>query len=462
MTKQAQERCNAPSVQEILDLEKREVPAILRERAFEDLGSDDIPVEHFTSRAFHDLEMERMWNKVWQMACREEDIPEVGDHIVYEIGDTSLIVVRTESETIRAFHNVCLHRGRLLRNCGGNVRQFRCPFHAFTWDLHGRLKDIPCRWDFAHIKDEEFSLPEARVGTWAGFVMVNLDPNGISLEKYLDFVPEHFKRWSYDERYKSAHVGKIVPANWKVCIEAFLESYHVIATHPQIMPSTADANSQYDIFPGSPHVNRMITAMGVPSPHLGENYPDEKTFESMLTEYASSGGSRVSMKLPQGQTTREFMAQMLRNIVGMSTGRNLSDATDGEMLDAIQYFVFPNFVPWGGFFQTIVYRFRPNGNDPDSCLMEVMLLSLTPRNKKAPPPAKYRFLEPLEPWTDAKELGLLGAVFEQDMANLPYVQKGLKAARKPGITLGNYQESRIRHLHHTLASYLRGKSGEEK
>lgn len=451
-------RCDAPSTQDILKRDGEKVPEILRYAEFEYLGSKDIPREQYISREFHNLEMARMWSKVWQMACRADDIPEVGDHLIYEIGDYSILIVRSTPEKIQAFHNVCLHRGRILRECGGHAKQFRCPFHAFSWNLDGTLRDVPCKWDFPHVEEKEFSLPEVQVGRWGGFVFINLDKDAMPLENYLEVIPEHFKRWQYEDRYKAAFVGKVVPANWKVCMEAFLESFHVIATHPQIMPSTADANSQYDIFAGKPHVNRMITPMGVPSPHLGENYPEEKIFEQMIKEYSGPGGAKLNAKLPSGQTTRRYLGQMLRNIVSMSTGRDLSNATDGEMLDAIQYFVFPNFVPWGGFFQNIVYRFRPNGNDPHSCLMEVMLLALAPKGKK-PADAKYHFLKDGEPWTEAKELGLLGAVFEQDMSNLPYVQKGLKAMHKPGITLGNYQESRIRHFHHTLDRYLYGQNG---
>lgn len=235
-----------------------------------------------------------------------------------------------------------------------------------------------------------------------------------------------------------------------------MESYHVIATHPQILPSTADANTQYDVYPDKPHFNRMITAMGVASPHLGgDSYPDSKILDSMLAEYAGQMGGNFTLKLPPGQTTRSFMAQMLRGMIGGSSGWDLKQATDSEMLDAIQYFVFPNLFPWGGFFNNIVYRFRPNGHDPDSCLMEVMLLAPVRTGGDRPPPAAYRLLAPEEAWASAKELGVLGPVFDQDMSNIPFVQKGLKAAVKPGVTLGNYQESRIRHLHRTLDSYLK-------
>src|SRR5206468_4105093 len=89
---------------------------------------------------FHRLEVERVWRRVWQMACREEQIADVGDSIVYEIAGASLIVMRTTPDQIRAFHNSCLHRGTQLRTKPGRVTALRCPFHGFTWNIDGTLR----------------------------------------------------------------------------------------------------------------------------------------------------------------------------------------------------------------------------------------------------------------------------------------------------------------------------------
>ena len=442
-----------PSVQDLLDAERHPVPTALRETSFRSLGSADLPRERYFSRAFHDLEMARMWSRVWQMACREEEIPEVGDHVIYEIGDTSLLVLRSAPGEIRAFHNACLHRGRLLRTESGHVTQLRCPFHGFTWRLDGSLQFVPCRWDFPHVRDEAFRLPEAGVGTWGGFVFVNPDPDAAALAEFLGPLPRHFERWRLEDRVKAVHVGKVVAMNWKVGVEAFLESLHVLATHPQILSSMGDVNSQYDVDPDL-HVNRMITPLATPSPQLAVR-PSEQTILNALTSgYADHGDEPGPVRLPEGATARSFLADMTRGLLGQSRVEGLGEATDSELLDAIQYFVFPNFFPWGGVFQNIVYRFRPAGDDPERALMEVMLLRPPPRSGPRPKPASLRLLGPDERWTDAPELGVLAAIFEQDMANMPNVQRGLRALRKPGVTLANYQESRIRHLHHLLDRYL--------
>jgi phenylpropionate dioxygenase-like ring-hydroxylating dioxygenase large terminal subunit len=413
------------------------------------MGDADLPVEAYVSPDFARLEHERMWSRVWQMACREEEIPEVGDHVVYEIGDRSILVIRSAPDRIRAFHNVCLHRGRLLRERDGNCKQLRCPFHGFTWSLDGALVDVPARWDFPHVDDAKFRLPEVKTGTWGGFVFVNLDPDCAPLERYLGALPAHFRDWALEGKWKAVHVAKVVAMNWKVGVEAFIESYHVLATHPQIMPSTGDTNTQYDVWQDEPHWNRMLTPFAVASPHLGD-VPEQAIYDAM----AAQGQGVPGMSVPVGSTARALAGEQSRAMVGAMSGRDLSAVTDAELLDAIQYFVFPNFFPWGGYFLNIVYRFRPIGADPNRALMEVMMLLPAPPAGPRPAPAKLRLLGEHESWKDAGELGPLAPIFEQDMNNMPFVQRGLRATRKPGVTLASYQESRIRHLHRTLARYL--------
>src|SRR5664279_159770 len=105
--------------QELLDQETRSVPPSLRATSAGSLEPAAIPPSCYFDADFHRLEVERVWKRVWQMACRQEQIPEVGDSIVYEIADASLIVVRTTEEEIHAFHNSCLHRGTQLRTKPG-------------------------------------------------------------------------------------------------------------------------------------------------------------------------------------------------------------------------------------------------------------------------------------------------------------------------------------------------------
>ncbi len=125
------------------------------------------------------------------------------------------------------------------------------------------------------------------------------------------------------------------------------------------------------------------------------------------------------------------------------------------MVDNLDYTLFPNFHPWGAF-NRIVYRFRPNGDDHRSSIMEVLFLAPFKGERPAAvagPPCS----EPDEPWTDAPELGVLGKVFEQDTFNMGRVQLGLESTRKPGITLANYQESKVRWSHQLLDEWMEGR-----
>lgn len=178
-------RCEGQSFQDLLDLEDVTVPDYLRENTCAFMGDDDLPVERYISKEFHDLEKEKMWSKVWQMACREEDIPEVGDHHVYNILDRSVIVVRSSENEIKGFINSCLHRGRFLRDEDGCVNEFRCPFHGATWELDGSFRGIPCQWDFRHLEDQDMRLPEVKIATWGGFIFINFDDNPEPFEDYI-------------------------------------------------------------------------------------------------------------------------------------------------------------------------------------------------------------------------------------------------------------------------------------
>ncbi|KAB2340378.1 aromatic ring-hydroxylating oxygenase subunit alpha [Actinomadura rudentiformis] len=459
-------RCPGPSVQDYLDRDSRPVPAVLRYEANDFLGSEDIDVERFVSPEWARLEQERLWRRVWQFACLEDEIPEVGDHVVYEIGTDSILIVRTEpgehGQDIRAFVNVCLHRGRKLRTEGGNVPEFRCPFHGFTWNLDGSLKNLPCAWDFPHVELEKFTLPEVRVDTWRGFVFINMDPAAEPLADFLGTFPEYFV-WPLEDRYKALHIAKVLPCNWKVAQDAFIESFHVIATHPQLLPWLADANSQYDATADQPNWSRMINIQGAPSPHVAGTVTEQdvlETFYFSRSFYAASQGRDLQAadgeipQVPEGGTARAVLADQMRTQLAAATGRDYSATSDSELLDAVHHLVFPNFHPWGGVKSNIVYRFRPDGLDPDSCIAEIIYMSAYPPDGPKPEPAKIRWVPDDALFADIPELGLVGPVFDQDVENLPHVQTGLKSLRKPGITLSNYQESRVRHFNRTLDTWM--------
>lgn len=436
------------SVQEILGADVGATPPPpFRESSTRSFGLADIPIERYLSADYARLEHERMWSRVWQWACNEEDIPEVGDHTVYDIGNRSALIVRTGPDSFKAYHNACLHRARQLRDGPGSSRTLTCNFHGWSWNLDGSMREIPCRWDFPQVTDAEFALPEVRLERWAGFIFVNFDPDAGPLADALDVIPRHFEHFPLEGKFTAAHASKVLPVNWKTSMEAFLESYHTVRTHSQILGVTADANSQYDVWENA---SRLYTPFGVPSPHLGP-LEDDDVFEQGI-EFFTQG--RAGAERDPDRPPRAALADFLRGAVGGAMGIDLTGASDAEVLDGVQYFVFPNWFPWAGVVNGIQYRFRPNGFDPHSSILDVRLMLPIPTGAPRPPAAPLRKLGPDESFSTVAELGNLGAIFDQDEANLRAMQRGMQTTTRTGLVFGDYQESRIRHFHQLLDRWM--------
>ncbi|VVO21099.1 aromatic ring-hydroxylating oxygenase subunit alpha [Pseudomonas fluorescens] len=437
--------------QQLLEQETVPVPEFLKPNppVFSDVN---LSVERYSARWFHELEAEKLWPKAWQMVCREEDIQKPGDHLVYDIVNTSIIVMRGQDGAIRGFYNSCLHRGRALRMGGGAVSQLKCPYHGFTWDLQGEFKSMPTTWDFKHLEPCQLKLPQVQVDTWGGFVFINQDIEAPPLLEHLGVLPEHFKDYSLDRSVSIAHVQRRMACNWKVAQEAFMESMHTRATHPQIMTFTGDVDSQYDIY--GDNISRSITPMAVTSSNL-KNVDEALVLHDILEESGRMADSDSSKHvLPEGMTTREYIGELNRGIYAEASGVDLTHATHAELLDAILYSVFPNTQVWAGYFGNIVYRAIPDGDNHEACLFDVWLLGRYQAGSACPPGATLNRLPDDQEFCNAKELGALGAVFDQDMNNLDAMTKGLKTSKKGAVSLASYQESRIRHHHLTLDKYL--------
>lgn len=159
-TKTGTDRSAGISYQSLLDQDSHPVPDIMRVQSPMPPGPTVVPADRYFSKAFHELEVEKVWKRVWQMACHEDDIPEVGDYTIHEIAHLSFLVVRTGADAFSAYHNACLHRGRMLKHHDGKrAREFRCAFHGWAWNLDGSLKEVPCHWDFPTVTPEDYSLP---------------------------------------------------------------------------------------------------------------------------------------------------------------------------------------------------------------------------------------------------------------------------------------------------------------
>lgn len=506
------------SYDELFEADTHPVSEVLR-RHGTDLppGNTRVSARVYHDRAIHDLEVDRLWSRVWQLACLEEEIPEVGDYHVYDIAHLSFLIVRTGPDEIKAYRNACLHRGRKLRETSGRgARNLRCAFHGWCWELDGPIKEIPCQWDFPDVDVDDYALPEARVDTWHGFVFLNPDRDAAPLADHLGDLDEHFEVVPFERRYKAAHVRKLMPMNWKTCQEAFMESYHVVATHPTLMETLGDANSRYDAYG---NYSRAMSPHAVESPHLigrprWERLEDGRQFARWRHPlsghiYTRVDEGRVEVADLDGNTSffdddgnhldgpqtqadphlckwvggpnppgmddlplmqpdppaelagdigrvRGWIADQKRDQIRASHGTviDVDAVSDAELIDAIFFSVFPNWSPWGCF-NPIMYRFRPSGDDPEQCIFEVMLFPLAPADPAArPAPASITDLGLDDDWTLAPELGPLAKIFQQDSLNLPLVQQGLRAQEQQEVIFAAYNETKIRHFYHHYLQWL--------
>lgn len=437
-----------PTILRWLEKDSRKAPAAYARQSTGDFGTDDLPVERYTSRRFHEREMTDLWPSVWQMACHETDLPEVGDYITYEIGLRSFVLVRTDAHTIRAYPNACLHRGMQLVDGQGKTQAFTCRFHGWSWALDGELRRIPEQWDFPQTRDRKMCLPDVPVGRWGGFVFVNPDGQAGSFEDWIGELPRHFDSAPLENRRVALHVARVMPANWKVAMEAFMESYHVSPTHPQSVPVSEYAETQYDVF--GRNISRLATVSVAQAAGVVKNMSQQE-----FADYVAKGTGREALQLEPGQTYRQALAQQRRRDVAQAQGQPVDHLTDVEMLDAVEYFVFPNFLPWHGFGLPIVYRFRPHGDQHDRSVMEVYLLAPRDLSKPCPPAPPMEWLPEDRPFAEHAGLGRLGPIFDQDYVNIGNVWKGLHSLTSKGVILGRYQESRIRHYHRRIDDHIK-------
>ncbi|GAB5451928.1 MAG: aromatic ring-hydroxylating dioxygenase subunit alpha [Halioglobus sp.] len=447
-------RAHGPTVADTLRQDRYPPPAPLLEQRYEFLGDAPIPVSRYTSRDFFDLEMRQMWSRAWQWACRLEHIPDIGDRYVYDIGPYSIIVVRSGDEDISAYHNTCTHRGtRLLDSEGSGYSQaITCPFHGWSWHLDGRIRNIPGRWDFPHACEAQHNLRPVRCETWGGFVFVNLDPAARPLTECLDVLPEHFSHFPLEQRRIKLHVQKKLPANWKAAQEAFMEAYHNFETHD----APNGGNTQYDIFGN--YVSRFIHNIGTYSPQSLDDYPGDKWRQPVLSEEELLGILAVfgvqRSDVPEGGSARDIAAQELRRSLGEQLGIDLSTASESMLLDSIEYHLFPNMFLFPGFGVPMVYRFRPDGERVDQSIFDLLILEPMADGQAHPEPPEPVQLEVDDSYTEVQALRWLGPVYDEDTGNLALQQRGLASGAIEGITLGNYQEARIRRMHLTLDEFL--------
>ena len=405
-----------------------------------------IPKERYTSPAFLELELERLWSRVWQVACREEQLGAVGDYCEYSIGVESLLIVRSGPDTIRAFCNACLHRGtRLVDGCGhADDETITCPFHAWRYGLDGRLVEVVDAADFGTLP-AHLGLREVRCERWGGFVFVNLDPDAEGLLEFLEPLPHLLAPFRLDELRLRSLQTTVLPANWKVVVDAFNEAYHVQGTHPQLLPWTDDVSIEYEQLGKHSHYGRLPTGRRrlQPSPRLGLGPDGFDEGEILAGLVGGLGGAFLkeeralvdelrSGSLPDGVTLLEAYQQRRMELL-RGRGFDVSGIDPDQMTSADDVYVFPNLV--GPIYpgSAILFRVRPHGVRVDAAVKDTWVLEW-PRSDREWRLPEHRFYAD---WQDKD----WGTITNQDYANMARVQTrdavsglhGSAAQPSPGI-----------------------------
>ena len=418
-----------------------------------------VPKERYVSRAFLDLEMERLWSRVWQVACREEELAEIGDYVEYVIGDQSILIVRAAPGIVRAFFNACLHRGTRLAQGHGRFgrERIRCPYHGWGYALDGRLCDVVDREQFTALPSD-MRLGPVRAETWGGFVFVNMDPNAAPLLDFLAPLPSLLAPYRLEQMRFRSHLSTILPANWKTVVDAFNESYHVQGAHAQILPWTDDTSIAYEQFETHAHYGRLPNARRElkPSPRLGIRREDVDEGAILAALVAGLGGAFLKEERalvdelratpPPSGTSLLALYQTRRMELLRARGFDLTGLGPEQMTSADDVYWFPNLV--GPIYpgSAILFRVRPNGLDADSAIKDTWVLEW-PR--------------PGEPWTMPERRFYAdwrsrnwGEITTQDYENVTRAQAGMHSRGFEGLRLNPRQEGNILHMHRVIDRYL--------
>ena len=426
----------------------------------EERGMVVVPGSRYTSREFFDLEMEKLWPRVWQVACREEEVANPGDFFEYTIGDQSILVVRVGDATIKAYFNACPHRGTRLASGIGNfaTAEIRCRYHAWRWELDGTNKEVVDRAEFPEaLTDDDVRLGEVEVGRWGGFVFVNMDPECEPFESFLGAVPAMYDRYRYEDlRFRSYRTIRF-ECNWKTAVDAFNEAYHPQGLHSQMLTWFDDTGFVYAQF--GQHSNYTKPASDVemrPSPRLGlgpDDYDEQELLAVRIDATAGlfSRSDRAYLEelkregLPAGTTAPEVFGKLRLN--GMvERGIDITGLEPDEIMKGGTIHLFPNLLGPFSYGNATLYRARPDGLDPDSCLLDYWALEWLPPGAEAPPIERKFY----EDWS-TKDWGQIN---NQDFGNMVEITRGMKSVGYRGALLNPVQEANIIHHHQVIDQYL--------
>jgi phenylpropionate dioxygenase-like ring-hydroxylating dioxygenase large terminal subunit len=404
---------------------------------------DRIPKERYYDPEFFRLEAEQLWPRVWQMACRLEEIPNVNDFVEYEILDQSIVVVHTDDGVV-ALQNACRHRGvRVAQGRGTCESGFTCPFHGWCYAADGTNTFVskPGSFSAANLQPGDIDLTPVRCEVWGGMVWINLDADAPPLRECTEPFATTMDAWQLEamraEWWRAFHL----PVNWKLAEEAFLEQYHVLETHPQLrIPGrypARDGSFDPKLFVESElHYLRVMSDGMAGMVHA----KDVKIAERLKTKLPADA---TEARATWDRAMNEAVVKWHR-----AKGSVIPDINELEAAGQNQPmgYCFPHVFVLPMYSSASLYRFRPVG--PEETLMEIWSLTRFPEGKEpaAPPvPEVWAHDDPRVP-----------PIPTQDFSNLPRQQRGLHARGFEYMRLSEGIEGGVANFGQVVDGFLAG------
>jgi phenylpropionate dioxygenase-like ring-hydroxylating dioxygenase large terminal subunit len=408
---------------------------------------DRVPKQRYFDAEFYQLETERLWPRVWQMACRLEEIPRPHDFAEYEFLDQSVIVLRTDDMVVRAFQNTCRHRGvRLVEGRGFCADGFTCPFHGWCYGLDGRNTAVPRRKSFAahNTEAQDIALIPVRCEAWGGCAWINFDAQAPPVRECMEPAATILETWKVESLRAEKWYAARLPVNWKLAVEAFVEMYHVVVTHPQL----DIAGMRYSLRPGAPFDPRAFIDAEIEYMRVMSEGMDGMVHAS---DVLVAEGLR-DLELPAEPTLA--VSTWNRALNGAIMRWHQERDADIPNLDQIDdlgfndtfYQCFPHYFVLPMYSSASSYRFRPLA--PEETLMEIWSLARFPGGEEPQTPTRPEVWEADDPrWPP---------IPAQDFSNLPKQQKGLHASGFEYMRLNERFEGHISNLQRTVDGFLAG------
>ena len=422
-------------------------------------GSWSVPVSRYVSPELFQLERDKLWTRTWQMACRLEEIPSVGDFTEYSICDQSVLLVRSGPDQVRAFGNACRHRATQLATGAGSFRGQRivCPFHGWQWDLDGRNTFVYGEQGFDPecLDSVDLKLREYRVECWGGCAFINLDPNARPLEEALSPIAALLDPLGVDRMRVQWWKCVVLKANWKLAQEAFMEGFHVMQTHPQLsvgLPDDPDAQVYEVHANGHSHFQNRPGRSQAPA---GVD-PLEVAIESsrLLHDGLEAMTLERDMRAIEGLRNHKAAGSLGQNLVQAIYDAAAAEGVSLPVPDPSAmarwggvFFIFPNYFVLPQYGNALIYRSRPDGMDPESCLFELWSVSIPSSGEACERPTR---LGPFGPY-DATAWPTIPL---QDFSNIERQQRGIHTLGFDSMRLSGRYEAGIANMHRELDRYL--------